>query len=76
MTQGKVTRLILERHDTISAMLQSENKNLQEQDNEATVQIMAELTRWVRERPGWVMQPSNSAATVLETINLPKTRQS
>ena len=55
---------------------ESKTSPAQELEMQATVEIMAELTRWARERPGWVMPPSSTALTVLEKINLPKTRQS
>jgi hypothetical protein len=31
-------------------------------ENEAIVEIMAEMVKWVRERPGWIMKAAKSDA--------------
>lgn len=36
-----------------------------EVENEATLQVLAEIMRWVRERPGWVMAPDTSGPVEL-----------
>jgi hypothetical protein len=38
-------------------MTENEKTHLQNLKNQATIQIMDEMTRWARERPGWIMKP-------------------